>query len=103
MTTRAVPPGEACRFLLEAPVIGPKRSPKDPFDFGDDDTVGACVKKVGKTFYELGLGDLGFYLGLSERTKKYIVGLRSNVPGIPLAGAIEFDSLEELKCEWMLD
>lgn len=91
----------AAQLVLVASVLGPKRKPTGPFDFGDERTNGLCVKRVGKSFHDLdSKNDYGFYLGRPEGGREVVAikDLTGNIPGAEL-----FEDIHELKQEWQLD
>jgi|WetSurSiteA1Bulk_404760.scaffolds.fasta_scaffold102747_1 hypothetical protein len=89
--------------LLNSKIFGIKRSPKSRNDFGDDETVGMHVRKIG----EFDQKDLdpdahvwGRYLG--GYNGKWYVGTYPTSEFCPKA-LTEYDSLEKLKQVWELD
>ena len=105
MTTHtSVDSTQANRMLLSkanAVMSDEKRLPNGPFDFGDEQTVGLHMKRVGKNILELGEFDFGLYLG--EVDGQWVVGIKDMMTTLPLVGAELFESLEDLKQEWQLD
>lgn len=105
MTTKtSVNSVRANRILLskaDAVMSDEKRFPTGPFDFGDEQTIGMHMKRVGKNVLELGEFDFGLFLG--EVDGSWAVGIKDMMTVLPLVGAELYESLEELKEEWQLD
>jgi hypothetical protein len=92
---------QACQYWLDSPVFFEKRQSKDQFDFGDDRTVGKCLKRRYLSFYDYQENlDFGRFLG--KHQDKWVVGI-VNEDSSQLVGGEVFDSLEDLKQAWELD
>lgn len=89
------------QVMMDAPMFGTKRKSHTPQDFGDDATVGKCLKVIGKTLLdEYKDYDFGMYLG--KQNGKYHVGMCEMMSFTP-SKLESFDSLESLKEKWELD
>lgn len=88
------------KVILNATLFGGKRSPKSEYDFGDEKTVGLKLKRAGKAFDYFNDHDFGYYLGYYGG--KYHVGTHVILSFVP-SKLESFDSLEELKENWILD
>lgn len=66
-----------------------------PDDYGDDDTIGVCLKVKWKSFHEMNNQDFGIYLGNCR------VGVRNLQNEI--IRTIQYQSEEEMKKVWTLD
>jgi hypothetical protein len=88
------------RVLMNTSLWGHKRKPVSAFDFGDQETVGLCVKRCGKNIENFVDHDFGIYLG--ESYGKFHVGTMKIMEFKP-EKLESFSTLEELKQQWMLD
>lgn len=85
------------QIVLESNVLGPKRRPTGPFDFGRDG-IGLHVKRVMMTNL-LQPESFGIYLG--PHNGKYIIAHIDS--GYNFTGGESFNSIEDLHKEWQLD
>lgn len=77
------------------------RTATGPFDYGDAETIGLQVKRVGKTICDSDLtNDYGVFLGPDGHGRLY-VGIWNLSFRIHKYEA--FDSVEEMHKVWMLD
>jgi len=86
---------EIVDVLMDVPIFGKKRNPKNAEDFGDVDTIGLHLKQPNN--YE----KFGVYLG-QLRNSKWGVGIKDLIT-FGIVDIEEHDSLEELKRNWILD
>jgi hypothetical protein len=97
-------PQKAAELWQQSTVFGPKKSPDNRSDFGDDTTVGLSLRRVGLSFdHPFSKMDecFGVYLG-HHPGDGYVVGNKKfDYSG--WAGCELFASLEDLKQRWELD
>ena len=87
------------RMLLQQITTRPRRL-QNPHDWGDSQTRGICLKRIGVDFYNLKFGrDFAIYFGLFRN--QYYIGLTDENMNITEFG--KYDSLQELKYEWESD
>ena len=97
------PAQDGAKYFLDSPVFGVKRSPQNKQDFGDPETVGLCLKRVG-----LHLGstdyseDESFGKFLGEHPDGWVVAM-DKLDWSGCSGCEVFPSLEALKQRWELD
>ena len=91
---------ELNEVILNAPLFGEKRKPKSESDFGDERTVGLKLKRAGKRFEDFTDYDFGYYLGWYK--ERYHVGTQIVLSFEP-SRLESYNSLEELKENWILD
>ena len=78
------------------------RTPTGPLDFGDDETIGMHVKRVGYTLSDTTLDTndvFGRYLG--RHPDGYVVAISGLLTGFHACEIYDF--LPELKQQWQLD
>ena len=97
----------ACyKQLMKMPISNIKiktRIPKTQDDFGDDQTVGLCLKRRNRCIFSGDPNDsFGLFLGLDDNNK-YIVGINELGHKFKFVGGESFDSIEDLKDDWVLD
>jgi hypothetical protein len=94
---------DAARFWLDSPVLGVKRSPKNRTDFGDSETVGLSLRRVGFSMSNPEFKpDDSFGTFLGEHPEGWIVGVKKfDYSG--WAACEIHDTLESLKRHWELD
>ena len=103
MAFETKPAQEAYRYHGDSPVFGIKRSPDNRRDFGDPQTVGLSLRRVGLSFdnpdYKMN-ESFGVFLG--EHDEGWVVATKMfDYSG--LSGCEIFKTLESLKRRWELD
>lgn len=96
---------ELCYAQLEKAAFSHVRSriPNSQDDFGDEYTVGLCVKRKGVNIFEGHPDDtFGLYLGV-DANNRYIVGINKLGARYEFVSGEAFDSLVDLKEKWTLD
>lgn len=83
------------RYFLEN-YRKPMRRLASPDDWGDAATIGICLKRHN---YNYGENDFGIYLG--QYPEGWVVGIQDI--GFEVIKFEVFESLEELKNEWICD
>lgn len=91
---------ELNEVIENASLFSKMRKPKSAEDFGDDKTIGLKLKRRGKPFMDLGDYDFGFFLG--EYRDQWHVGAHMIMSFNP-DRLDSYDSLEDLKENWILD
>jgi len=95
---------ECYQALLRAVGANKKqRIPKSAEDFGDDETIGLCVKRSGRDIFEGDPNDsFGIFLG-KDSDNNYIIGINELGSKFKFVSGESFESLELLKQHWILD
>lgn len=91
---------EAVKFFHISNIFKTRRVPKDSFDFGDDQTVGRCLKRQSYTHQSDPDNSFGIYLG--EHKEGFVVAVKALIEP-KFTGCEIFSDLDELKQEWRLD
>lgn len=79
------------------------RIPKSADDFGDDETVGLCVKRKDHSIFSGDPNDsFGIFLG-KDNNNNYIIGINELGYKFKFVSGESFESLESLKQNWILD
>jgi hypothetical protein len=92
----------AYETLENAPVFGIKRIPKSKYDYGDDETIGLCLKRKNGNIFEGDPNDkFGIFLG--KKDSKFIIGVNNLGSKLNFSACETFDSKEEMLEEWVLD
>lgn len=92
----------ACKVLLNIPLGHQSRIPVAADDFGDDETIRLCLKRVGFRIEKSDPNDsFGMFLGCYQT--KYVVGVQQFGTRTKFLKTEEFDSVDELKIYWQLD
>lgn len=93
----------ASAYLQESPVFGNKRSPANRGDFGDRETVGLHVRRVGVSMSSPDFvphDSFGIFLG--EHEDGWVVAIKKfDYSGF--SGCEVYPSLESLRRRWELD
>lgn len=85
-------------YMLESKLPGEKRISTNRLDFGDDATIGHCLRKCN--IYEYKDGDFGRYLG-KHKSGEFVVYCMNM--DYSFHSYLTYGSLEELKGTWELD
>jgi hypothetical protein len=93
---------EIFQAFLDAKIIGTKRRPVSRDDFGDDATIGLCVRKRKGLYQTLDMEAYVFGKYLGEVKGKWIIAAMRTLDLIP-TDLIEYDSLIQLQNDWELD
>ena len=99
MKTR-LSPNVAYEALENTPAFGDKRIPTSNKDYGDDETIGLCLKRKNGNLFE---GDPNVAIFLGEANDKFIVGVNQLGSKFNFSACETFDSKEEMIEEWILD
>lgn len=91
---------EAIKFFHNAKTFGKRRVPKDYMDFGDDHTVGLCLKRQSYTHQSDPDNSFGVYLG--EHNEGFVVAVKALCEP-KFTGCEIFSDLYDLQQEWRLD
>jgi len=87
---------EMIEKLFGSPCLNIKiRDCKDEDDWGDDATIGACVKRRDKSFKDLKQDDFGWYLGGNK------IAIKSFT--FQVTSICVYEDQEEMKLDWILD
>lgn len=79
------------------------RSPSNQDDFGDEQTIGLCLKRRGKNIFQGDPDDsFGLFLGLDDNNR-YIVGINKLGSKFAFVSGEAYESLADLKIDWVLD
>ena len=95
---------DAAKYWLDSPVFGDKKSPNNRGDFGDDDTVGLNLRRIGLSFDlpQEFKPDESFGVFLGRHGDQWVVAVKKfDYSG--MSGCELFDSLESLQRRWELD
>ena len=95
--------GEASKYAMESKLFGNKRSPAGRGDYGDDETVGLCLRRIGTNLcsHDFDKDDsFGRYLG--QHPDGWVVGI-SKMDYSGWAGCEVFEDLDSLRRTWELD
>lgn len=77
------------------------RQPTHRFDFGDDATIGAQLKRVGVEFKDFDIhADFGVFMG--KRGENYVVGIKS-WDASKIVRMEVYPSVEHMQEVWQLD
>lgn len=90
---------QALQFQMDSPILRKPRPAKHKDDFGDQESVGLCLKIPGMKAMSLGFDRFGTWLG--RHGDKYVVGIVG--PNRELTGCEIFDTLDEVHQRWILD
>ena len=100
MKTSAVIAVESlCQFTFS----GMRRIPKDSFDFGDEETVHASLKRVSYNINSQEDMNDSFGVFCGKYCGKYVVGIMGMRSKYDFHSCEVFNSLEDMKREWQLD
>lgn len=92
----------AFEALLNTSFFGVRRIPKGSEDYGDDQTVGLCLKRKNVIVFE-GNPDDKFGIFLGKQEDKFIVGVNKLGSRFDFTACETFDSFNEMVSEWVLD
>ena len=97
---------EATKEVLAMAIPYTGRDTKHEDDFGDQDTVGIYLKRRGKSFQEYASNpnkewDFGIFQGKLPNGKFGIAALSIHAPTPQVM--LEFDSMEQIHREWIID
>lgn len=92
----------AFEALLNSTLLGLRRIPKNSEDYGDDQTVGLCLKRKNVNVFE-GNPDDKFGIFLGKQKDKFIVGVNKLGSKFNFTACETFDNLNEMISEWILD
>jgi hypothetical protein len=84
------------------PMFGEARIPKSSKDYGDDKTVGLCLKRKNVNVFK-GDPDNNFGIFLGKQEDKFIVGISKLGSKFDFTGCETFDDFNEMVSEWVLD
>jgi|TARA_B110000503_G_C6872373_1_gene299222 hypothetical protein len=101
MKTR-LSPNVAYEALENTPAFGDRRIPTSNEDYGDDETIGLCLKRKFKNLFEGDPNDK-FAIFLGQKDNKFIVGVNQLGSKFNFSACETFDSREEMIEEWILD
>lgn len=91
---------EVLQNIIDIHPVLSTRIPKSNVDFGDDRTIGLKLKSTKRTLVDYRDHDFGYFLG--EYKGKWYVGTHQIMSFVPSLLA-EYNSLEDLKRNWILD
>ena len=92
----------AYEALMNTPMFGEMRRPKGSEDYGDDGTVGLCLKRKNVNVFE-GNPDDKFGIFLGKQEDKFIVGVNKLGSKFDFTACETFDEFNEMVSEWVLD
>lgn len=79
------------------------RIPTHQDDFGDEGTIGLCLKRRGRNIFSGDPNDsFGLFLGLDDNNR-YIVGINKLGSKFAFVAGEAYESLTDLKIDWVLD
>jgi hypothetical protein len=86
----------------------PARIPKNQLDYGDDKTIGCCLKRRNRDVLAKDVGNrFGVYLGKhkieSDGIERFYVGINTFSSRYNFSATESFDDLQEMINEWVLD
>jgi hypothetical protein len=94
---------DASLYWEDSPVFGTKRSPDNRGDFGDRETVGLSLRRVGFSMSTPEFKpDDSFGVFLGEHPDGWVVAVKK-LDYSGFAGCEVYPSLEDLKMRWELD
>lgn len=80
-----------------------RRIPTSQDDFGDEGTIGLCLKRRGRDIFSGDPNDsFGLFLGLDDNDR-YIVGINEIGSKFKFVAGEAYESLADLKIDWVLD
>lgn len=89
----------AAEYWLDSPVFGVKRSPDFRSDFGDRDTVGLALRRIG---FDSNKPDDAFGLFLGQHPDGWVVAIKK-LDYSGFSACEVYPSLDSVKFSWELD